>query len=253
MDETDRNPDVVEELEAKFQEFHPEKPEPPEDKFEKRTTNPYKPRSADTDVGVIKPKKPAAVENSEHGSKLVIRDTFFSNILSEMMREGSIAFDPELLTGMNELILDLIKRQTSIQMAIADVGQSITELGIDIRFNHAELLADAENLHRMYALKEMIGLLGVGAYSDDIMLRVVENYYGSTRKIEREKKASDNKDEEHRRTMEALTHKITKLLDTQLKSASKVIKSESTTVFAQRRGHVAYRTSSKPSGDNTES
>ncbi len=253
MDETDSKQDAVEELEAKFEEFHPETPEPPEDKFEKRSVNPYKPRSADTDVGVIKPKKPKAVENSEHGSKLVIRDTFFMDVLSEMMRKETIAFDEDMLVGMNELILDLIKRQTSIQMAIADVGQSITELGIDIRFNHTELLSDAENLHRIYAMKELIGLLGVGTYADDIMLRVIENYYGSTRKIEREKKSEDNKEEEHRRTMEALTHKITKLLDSQLKSASKVIKSEQTTVFAQRRGHVAYRTSSKQSGDNTES
>lgn len=151
-----------------------------------RKVNPYKPVTAGDGSGAIPVRAAQPVTRDENDAKLALSDTFFADKFATMRRKNMFDWDEEVLAKLNTTLYDDLRRQASIQMVIDDIGNSITSVGIETKFQASALLQDLMSLLRIRSLGEMITAVGLDDYRDDIVLRIIESSYGQSKRIERE-------------------------------------------------------------------
>lgn len=111
---------------------------------------------------------------------LIMRDTFFSRELTTWVKNQHYGFDKAVLDEMNEIVLANIKKMTAIQMCLDDLGNSITELGLDINMdNYKKLLDELGALLALDTLRRACDLLGLSDYRDEIVLREIDKEFGT--------------------------------------------------------------------------
>jgi hypothetical protein len=202
---------ALDEFETMFEEAHPELNDEQDGKFEKRKFNPYKPQIASDSTGSIPVQRNSKVDNVDD-AHVAFHDTFFYDAFSEMRRQGFFSSDKDLLARLSITILDTFKRQASMQMVIDDIGNSITSLGVDTKFDYQALLKDMISLLTLQTTSRMIDDVGLDKYKDDIMLRLIESYYGQTGKFEREGNNRRRIEDESRIRVEHRLSDLTKTL-----------------------------------------
>jgi len=152
-----------------------------------RPVNPYKPSIAADGSGAIHVQSRTTVKNEEDSSRLQIDDTFFAEKFAEMRRKGVFDWDNELLNKLNVTMYESLCQQASVQMLVNDIGNSITTYGMESEFDGKSLMRDLLSMLRLKNLKTLVSVLSLDEYKDDIMVRLIDSTYGSTRRIERAK------------------------------------------------------------------
>lgn len=184
--------DGLDQFDQKFEEAHRES-----DFTDKmRKVNPYKPVTAGDSSGAIPVRAAQPVTRDENDAKLSLSDTFFADKFAAMRRKNMFDWDEEVLAKLNATLYDDLRRQASIQMVIDDIGNSITSVGIETKFQAGALLQDLMSLLRIRSLSEMIKAVGLDDYRDDIVLRVIESSYGPSKRIEREQALQSQRDDQ---------------------------------------------------------
>lgn len=170
------------------------------------------------------PRRAGVVSKGEIGigsqEGLIVRDTFFSRELITWVRNQHYGFDSEILDGMNEIVLSNIKKMTAIQMCLDDLGNSITELGLNINMdNYTKLLDELGAMLALNTLKQAADLLGLSEYRDEIVLREINKNFGTATweasQARAEKSKADARSQEKRdhivsmsKTLEEVLHKF---------------------------------------------
>ena len=141
-----------------------------------------------------------------------------------MARLDRYAFDAELHSTLVDIVKHSFERQTSIQMVVNEIGESISSLGLNVNFQYKALLKDSINMLTLDILRQLVNVFGLNRYSDEIMVRMVEKTYGTSgllKKIETDEKELKRNLDEENLSIARKTHKtIVDLLQVQRQQSS---------------------------------